>query len=176
MISSPLAGKNSQQLALIYLHPWRWSYLSCSGCFKILKIIFIFSKRRQTNKPTPQNWLLTFVLGTTLRPSLRSTRLAPASDRYPWFGIKQFLPKQHGQQILWHHFVHLGFKCPYGSSSLGLNTPIFFCKQRNKKVHNLKINSTDVYHQFCCNRQKSVYNRHYLQDLNRHAVSTSAVF
>ena len=43
---------------------------------------------------------LTLVFGTTFSSSFSSTKLAPASDMYPWLGIKQDRPKQHGQHIL----------------------------------------------------------------------------
>ena len=42
----------------------------------------------------------TLVLGTEFRFSFSSTKLAPASDIYPWLGMRQDLPKQHGQHIL----------------------------------------------------------------------------
>jgi hypothetical protein len=42
-------------------------------------------------------------------------------------GIRHDRPKQHGQQSLCIHLVHFGFSRPYGSSSLGLNTPTTFC-------------------------------------------------
>ena len=74
------------------------------------------------------NNTLTLVFGTIRNPILESTRLAPASDRYPWFGMRHDLPKQHGQHNLCIHLVHFGFNLPYGSSSFGLNTPIIFWK------------------------------------------------
>ena len=40
------------------------------------------------------------VLGTEFKFSFSSTKLAPASDIYPWLGMRQDLPKQHGQHIL----------------------------------------------------------------------------
>lgn len=57
-----------------------------------------------------------------------STRLAPASDKYPSFSTRQPRPKQHGQHIFCIHLVHFGFSWPYGSSSFGLNTPTVFCQ------------------------------------------------
>ena len=42
----------------------------------------------------------TLVLGTEFKFSFSSTKLAPASDIYPWLGMRQDLPKQHGQHIL----------------------------------------------------------------------------
>ena len=40
-----------------------------------------------------------------------------------WLGTRQLRPKRQGQHVLCNHFVHLGLRCPYGSSSLGLKTP-----------------------------------------------------
>ena len=76
----------------------------------------------------------TLVLGTMLRLSFWSTREAPASERYPWFGTRQERPKQQGQHSLCIHLVHLGFSRPYGSSSFGLKTPIFRCVRPSQRV------------------------------------------
>lgn len=51
----------------------------------------------------------TLVFGTMPRWSFSSTREAAASERYPWLGTKQPLPKQQGQQTLWIYLVHFGF-------------------------------------------------------------------
>ena len=65
------------------------------------------------------------VLGTEFRFSFSSTKLAPASDIYPWLGMRQDLPKQHGQHILqmWSRkiqnlMVELDFGDIFGSALL----------------------------------------------------------
>lgn len=75
---------------------------------------------------------LTFVRGTMLSSSFWSTRLAPASERQPWLRTRQSRPKQQGQHSFCSHLVHLGLRCPYGSSFLGLKTAMIFYREKRK--------------------------------------------
>lgn len=81
----------------------------------------------------PGDGSLTFVRGTMLSSSFWSTRLAPASERQPWLRTRQSRPKQQGQHSFCSHLVHLGLRCPQGSSFLGLKTAMILYKDERKR-------------------------------------------